>query len=87
MVAVTIKDLGEAIGRLDPESRALLDLSLRRGMRDDEIGDVLRVEADEVGRRRDEIFERLADDLDLDGRQERDELFATLPDLPADCWK
>jgi DNA-directed RNA polymerase specialized sigma24 family protein len=82
-----MKELGTALGRLDPETRALLDLSLRRGMPDDEIARVLRVDAQEVGRRRDGALERLADDLRLDGREQRDELFATLPDLPPWRWQ
>jgi hypothetical protein len=48
---------------------------------------VLRVDAGEVARRRGELFDRLADELSLGGRSERDELFATLPDLPPELWK
>jgi DNA-directed RNA polymerase specialized sigma24 family protein len=58
-----MRDLGAALGRLDPESRALLDLSMRRGMTDEEIAAVLRVEPGEVHRRRDELLERLAEEL------------------------
>ena len=86
-MAVHVEELGKALGGLDPESRALLDLSLRRGMRDDDIAGVLRVDAGEVARRRGELLDRLADELSLDGRAERDELFATLPDLPPELWK
>jgi DNA-directed RNA polymerase specialized sigma subunit len=82
-----MKDLGVALGRLDDQSRALLDLSLRRGMADEEIGEVLRVDAADVARRREELLERLASDLGLDGREQRDELFATLPDLPDALWR
>jgi DNA-directed RNA polymerase specialized sigma24 family protein len=82
-----MKDLGVALGRLDDPSRALLDLSLRRGMADEEIGEVLRVDAGDVARRREELLERLASDLALDGREQRDELFATLPDLPDTLWR
>jgi DNA-directed RNA polymerase specialized sigma24 family protein len=85
VVAVRMRELGAALARLDPESRALLDLSVRRGLPDDEIaGTVGR--AEEVERRRGELLERLAEDLHLEGRDERDELFATLPDLPAEYW-
>jgi DNA-directed RNA polymerase specialized sigma24 family protein len=82
-----MKELGAALGRLDPESRALLDLSVRRGRPDEEIAEVLRVNADDVDRRRRDVLERLAADLELDGRQERDELFATLPDLQPGLWQ
>ena len=37
-----------ALARLDPASRALLDLSLRRGMTPDEIGDLLGTDAESV---------------------------------------
>ena len=82
-----MSQIATALGRLDPESRALLDLSLRRGMADHDIAGVLRVEPSEVGRRRLQALERLAADLGLDGREQRDELFATLPDLPQELWE
>jgi DNA-directed RNA polymerase specialized sigma24 family protein len=87
VVAARISDMGEALAGLDPESRALLDLSLRRGMDDSEIAGVLRVERDEVARRREEMLDRLADELGLETREQRDELLATLPDLPDECWR
>lgn len=81
-----MKALGDALQGLDPESRALLELSLRRGMPQDEIGEFLRVDADEVGRRRGELLEKLAEELRLKEREERDELYATLQDLPYEYW-
>ena len=87
MVGARISDMGDALARLDPESRALLDLSLRRGMDDAEIAGVLRVEPEEVARRRGELLERLADELGLETREQRDELFASLPDLPDPSWR
>jgi DNA-directed RNA polymerase specialized sigma24 family protein len=82
-----MRQLGAALGRLDDESRALLGLSMRRGMSDEEIADVLRVDAGEVGRRRGELLDRLTEELRLDGREQRDELLATLPDLPENLWR
>jgi DNA-directed RNA polymerase specialized sigma24 family protein len=82
-----MKALGEALARLDPESRALLDLSLRRGMSDEEIAGVLRVERPEVAQRRADLVDRLADELDATSRDARDELIATLPDLPDVLWR
>jgi hypothetical protein len=76
-----------ALQRLDPETRALLDLSIRRGLEDEDIASVLRVEPEEVVRRRESGFESLASDLGLTTRDERDELFATLPDLPPEYWR
>ena len=45
-------------------------------MSDEEIAAELNVETPEVEQRRGELFQRLADELKLDGREARDELFA-----------
>lgn len=87
MVAVTIKRLGEALAGLDPESRALLDLNLRRGMEEDEIAELLNVDAENVASRRRRILEQLDTELGLETREARDELRATLPDLPPKLWQ
>jgi DNA-directed RNA polymerase specialized sigma24 family protein len=87
VVAVRMRDARRALSRLDPESRALLDLSVRRGLDDDDIASVLRVDQDEVKRRRQDAFDRLAEELGLETRDERDELFATLQDLPREYWR
>ena len=87
MVAVDLRDARRALAHLDPETRALLDLSLRRGLDDEEIAAVLRVDAEEVGRRRDAAFDSLTSELGLSSREERDELFATLQDLPPEYWR
>jgi hypothetical protein len=52
-----------ATARLDPESRALVELSARRGMSDEEIAGVLDVEPAEVTRRHDEALAQLAAEL------------------------
>jgi DNA-directed RNA polymerase specialized sigma24 family protein len=87
VIAVRMRDLGAALRRLDPESRALLDLAFRRGLSDDEIAEALNANVDEASRRREELFERLARELGVEGREARDELFATLPDLPPEVWE
>jgi hypothetical protein len=48
-----------ALSSMDPESRALVELSYRRGLGDDEIADLLQVDPDEVARRRGSALERL----------------------------
>jgi len=78
--------LGEALAGLDPESRALLDLNLRRGMEESEIAGILSVKADDVADRRETILSDLQTQLGLDTREQRDELRATLPDLPGRLW-
>jgi DNA-directed RNA polymerase specialized sigma24 family protein len=82
-----MKELGRALAGIDDESRALLELSMRRGMSDEEIAAVLLTETSEVERRRSELLDRLASELGLDGREQRDELFATLQDLPQHLWR
>jgi len=87
VVAVTLKRLGEALAALDPESRALLDLNVRRGMEENEIAEILNVDADNVASRRRKILEGLDSELGLETREDRDELRATLPDLPPKLWQ
>jgi len=84
---VTLKRLGEALAGLDPESRALLDLNVRRGMAENEIAEILNVDADNVASRRRKILEGLDSELGLETREDRDELRATLPDLPPKLWQ
>ena len=87
MVAVTIERLSAALRGLDPQSRALLDLYYRRGMGETEIARFVGGSPDELARRRAALFDDLARDLELDGREQRAELQATLPDLPDRAWE
>jgi DNA-directed RNA polymerase specialized sigma24 family protein len=81
-----MKDLGAALGQLNDRDREVLGLSLRRGMSDEEIAAERSTDASEVARQRADVLDRLASDLGLDGREQRDELFATLQDLPPELW-
>jgi hypothetical protein len=74
-----------ALSRLDPASRALLDLSLRRGMRTEEIAEVLGADPDSVAASRDEALRRVAVDVGL-GEENLDEVRAQLAELPAEEW-
>src|SRR5829696_8901102 len=74
-----------ALTRLDPASRALLDLSLRRGMRTEEIAEVLGADPDGVAASRDEALRRVARDVGL-GEDNLDEVRAQLAELPAEQW-
>jgi hypothetical protein len=47
-----------ALSRLDPESRALVELSYRRGLGDDDIGDLLQLTPAEIARRRETALGR-----------------------------
>jgi hypothetical protein len=72
VIAVRLAELRDALGRLDDGSRSALELAFRRGQPEEGA---------------DAAFERLAQELGLDGREARDELFATLHDIPAAYWE
>ena len=86
MLAVPADRLPAAIGDLDPGNRALLDLSLRRGVSDAEIGELLRKEPAEVARGRDAVLELLADALDVGGHDRRERVRTAVAELPDDAW-
>jgi hypothetical protein len=75
-----------ALARLDPASRALLDLSLRRGMRPEEIGELLGTDPESVVVAREGALEQLAAELDMADVSELDDVRARLAELPADAW-
>jgi hypothetical protein len=75
-----------ALARLDPASRALLDLSLRRGMRPEEISDLLATDPESVIVAREQALDHLAADLHIDREEQRDYLRARLAELPGEAW-
>jgi len=87
MLAVPADRLPAAIGDLDPGNRALLDLSLRRGVSDAEIGELLRKEPGDVARGRDAVLELLADALDVGGPDRRERIRQAVAALPDDAWR
>jgi hypothetical protein len=86
MLAVPADRLPAALADLDPGNRALLDLSLRRGVSDAEIGELLRKDPDEVSRGRDAVLGLLADALDLDGHDRRERVRRAIAELPDEAW-
>jgi hypothetical protein len=86
MLPATDEQVASSIRRLDPVDRTLLELSVRRGVNDGIIADVLRVDEREVVRRRDRALEVLADYLGLCGEQERKRLPLILLELPDAQW-
>ena len=76
----------DALDRLDPADRALLDLSLRRGMRTEEIADVLGAEPESVEASRDEALRRIASDVGMSGDDDLDEVRNRLAQLPPSDW-
>jgi Anti-sigma-K factor rskA len=61
--------LDDALARLDSADRALLELSLRRGLGDPELADLMRIEQEQVRHRRDKALDELGDDLGIDQRE------------------
>jgi len=70
--------LSEALDRLDAGDRALLELSLQRGIADEDLARVLGTDADGIDRRRRQALADLAHELDSDA----DDVEAQLRDLP-----
>src|SRR3954453_15759784 len=75
-----------ALARRNPANRALLDLSLRRGMRPEEIGDLLGTDPESVIVAREAAWEQVAAELGLDEKPDIDELRARVAALPAEAW-
>jgi hypothetical protein len=82
---MTPDSFAHALEQLDPGSRALLDLSLHRGLDDGEIADLLGSDAEYVSTSRDAAIEQLAADLGMRG--DADELREALADMPEGAWR
>src|SRR2546423_10143180 len=83
---VRMDGLEACVRALDPGIRALLDLSLRRGMRDDHMAPVLRIDAFNLAWRRARAIERVASSLGLDDPSGLAQVRAALPHLPERAW-
>ena len=79
-----LDELDSALERLDPASRALLDLSLRRRVSDDQIGSLLRISPGEVNDRRERVVHGLAGELGLETQDDVVELRAALREQHAE---
>src|SRR3954464_592403 len=65
---VRLDRLADCVRRLDPATRALLDLSVRRGVRDDQMAPILRTDPFHLAWRRARALERVANELGGAGR-------------------
>jgi hypothetical protein len=83
---VRVGSLEASVRSLDPASRALLDLSLRRRMRDDDMAPLLRIDAFNLAWRRARAIERLASGLGLTDPGGLAQVRAALPYLPESAW-
>jgi hypothetical protein len=79
--------LEAGVRALDPGTRALLDLSLRRRLRDDDMAPVLRIDPFNLAWRRARAIERLASSLGLTDPSGLAQVRAALPFLPAQAWE
>src|SRR3954464_4265814 len=70
MLAPTAERIEDALERLSAEDRALLELSLRRGVSDDEIAALLQVHREHVEHRRELALEQISGELDSHSRAE-----------------
>jgi hypothetical protein len=78
--------LADCVRRLDPGTRALLDLSVRRRFRDDAMAPLLHTDAFHLAWRRARALERVATDLGGDEPIPLAKVRAALETLPHSAW-
>src|SRR3954454_4052098 len=85
--SIPLERLTECVRRLDPATRALLDLSVRRGVRDDVMAPILRTDALNLAWRRARALERVASEVG-DGTRPAPlgEVRMALEALPREAW-
>jgi hypothetical protein len=85
--AVPLDRLAACVQRLDPATRALLDLSVRRGVRDDQMAPILHTDPFHLAWRRARALESVASDV---GEGDRPALLGevrmALEALPREAW-
>jgi hypothetical protein len=86
-VPVRLDRLAECVRRLDPATRALLDLSVRRGVRDDQMAPILRTDPFHLAWRRARALEQVASELgDGELPAPLGEVRMALEALPREAW-
>jgi hypothetical protein len=85
--AVSVERLSACVRRLDPGTRALLDLSVRRRLRDDAMAPLLRTDAFHLAWRRARALERVASDLGGEEPVPLAKVRAALEVLPREAWE
>jgi hypothetical protein len=85
--SVPLERLAACVQRLDPPTRALLDLSVRRGVRDDQMAPILRTDPFHLAWRRARALEKIASELG-DGPKPAPlgEVRMALEALPREAW-
>src|SRR5919107_1505129 len=84
--ALSMEALAMCVRALDPGSRALLDLSLRRRLPFEAMAGVLHTDPFDLARRRARAVARIAAELDLEGSGVVAVVKAALSRLPDDAW-
>lgn len=84
--AVPLGRLAECVQALDPGVRALLDLSLRRGLRDEAIAAIVREDPFRLAWGRARAIERVAEDMGASGPAALRAVRHALPSLPDEAW-
>lgn len=82
---MTPESFVQALDHLDPGSRALLDLSLHRGMEDREIAELLGSDPDYVSSSREAAIAQIADDLGMHG--DPDAVRGALAEMGEAAWR
>jgi hypothetical protein len=84
---VRLDRLADCVRRLDPATRALLDLAVRRGVRDDQMAPILRTDPFHLAWRRARALEKVASEVG-DGSQPAPlgEVRMALEALPREAW-
>ena len=84
---VRLDRLADCVRRLDPATRALLDLSVRRGVRDDQMAPILRIDPFHLAWRRARALEKVAGELG-DGTRPAalGDVRMALEALPREAW-
>jgi hypothetical protein len=85
-VAVSLEELAMCVRALDPGSRALLDLSLRRRLPFEALAGFLQTDPFDLARRRARAVARIAAELDLEGPGVVATVRVALGRLPDDAW-
>jgi hypothetical protein len=85
-LAFPVERLADCVRRLDPGTRALLDLSVRRRLRDDAMAPLLRTDPFHLAWRRARALERVASEVGGDEPLPLAQVRSALETLPAEVW-
>jgi hypothetical protein len=85
-LAIVPERLESCVRRLEPADRALLDLSLNRGISDAAMAPILRTDPMRLAWKRARAIERVASRMGLDNAADIGAVRAALTDLPSRAW-